>query len=282
MTVLYGIYYAGSENIVLNFINSMMKNLNFETFIKVEILSTFNLAKYLSIKEPIMDIRCITEKGKVVIIEIQLQGNNEFIYRSLFYWAKTYSVMLDKGEDYNQLQSVIIINIPDFKLINNIDSVHTCYLLKEIKHNNILTDHCQMHFVELPKFSKNIDNVAKEFLTWLKFFKGENMESLIKENTIFESVKEKSESFLCDNTYKRKEIDEYFNKRMLDYEINTAKNEGLLEGLEKGRLEGLEKGRIEGLKESQIIIARNLKKSGIDINIIRESTGLSIEEIESL
>lgn len=107
MTVLYGIYYAGSENIVLNFINSMMKNLNFETFIKVEILSTFNLAKYLSSKEPIMDIRCITEKGKVVIIEIQLQGNNEFIYRSLFYWAKTYSVMLDKGEDYNQLQSVI-------------------------------------------------------------------------------------------------------------------------------------------------------------------------------
>ncbi|MEI0551567.1 Rpn family recombination-promoting nuclease/putative transposase, partial [Brachyspira intermedia] len=160
----------GSETIVLNFINSVMKNLDFETFVKVEILNPFSLSKYLKSKESIMDIRCVTESGQVVIIEIQLQGNNEFIYRSLFYWAKGYSVMLDRGENYNKLQALIIINILDFKLIENIDDIHTCYVLKEIKHNNILTDHCQIHYLELPKFNNNtnIKDIKKEFLSWIK------------------------------------------------------------------------------------------------------------------
>ena len=294
----------GSENIVLSFINSVMKNLDFETFVKVEILNPFSLSKYLKSKESIMDIRCVTESGQVVIIEIQLQGNNEFIYRSLFYWAKGYSVMLDRGENYNKLQALIIINILDFKLIENIDDIHTCYVLKEIKHNNILTDHCQIHYLELPKFNNNtnIKDIKKEFLSWLKFFKGEDMKSLLKEDTVFELVKEKSESFLCDNplidTYKRKEIDEYFNKRMLDYEIKNAMNkgiqegiekgieQGIQEGIEKGIQEGIEKGIQEGIEkgieQGKIEIARNLKKSGIDIKIISDNTGLSIEQIEKL
>ena len=41
-------------------------------------------------------------------------------------------------------------------------------------------------------------------------------------------------------------------------------------------------GREEGIKENQIIIARNLKKSGLDIKFISDNTGLSIEEIKKL
>lgn len=263
---------AGSENIVLNFINAVMKNLNFVTFSKIEILNPFNLAKYLQSKESIMDIKCSTESGEIVLIEIQLQGNREFIYRTLFYWANRYSVLLNKGENYNKLHPVISINILDFKLIDVIDDIHTCYVLKEIKHNNILTDHCQFHFIELPKFKNNHDNneMKKEFLSWIKFFKGDKMDNLLKENTVFEQVKLKSESFLNNNpltdTYRRKEIDEYFNKRMLDYELNEAERKGI----EKGKT------------EQQITIAKNLKTAGIDIKIISENTGLSIEEIEKL
>ena len=196
----------GSENIVLNFINSVMKDSNFDTFVSVEILNPFNLSKYLHNKESIMDVRCRTNKGKVVIIEIQLQGNDEFIYRALFYWAGSYSVMLKKGDNYNKLMPVISINLLNFKLIKNIEDIHTCYVLKDMKHNNILTDHCQLHFIELPKF-ESCSDMEKDFLSWLKFFKGENMESLLKENTIFESVKSKAESFISDepllDAYKR-------------------------------------------------------------------------------
>ena len=49
-----------------------------------------------------------------------------------------------------------------------------------------------MHFIELPKFNlkyiNKIDKLHKELISWVKFFTGENMSNLIKENTIFEEV----------------------------------------------------------------------------------------------
>ena len=52
--------------------------------------------------------------------------------------------------------------------------------------------------------------------------------------------------------------------------------------LKKAKEEGIEQGIEQGEKMKAISIARNLKKSGIDIRIISENTGLSIEEIEKL
>ena len=52
--------------------------------------------------------------------------------------------------------------------------------------------------------------------------------------------------------------------------------------LKREREEGIKEGMEKGKKSEQIAIAKNLKKSGIDINIISENTGLSIEEINKL
>ncbi len=38
----------------------------------------------------------------------------------------------------------------------------------------------------------------------------------------------------------------------------------------------------EGIKENQILIAKNMKKENMDINIISKITGLGIEEIKNL
>ncbi|MOA59826.1 hypothetical protein D3C78_1845380 [compost metagenome] len=55
--------------------------------------------------------------------------------------------------------------------------------------------------------------------------------------------------------------------------------------LERREREGIEKGRQEerakGLEEKKTI-ALNFKNKGIDLNIIAEATGLSIEEIKAL
>ena len=52
---------------------------------KGEILTPFNLKKNKNLKETIapkvgrrLDVKCITQNGSVVIIEIQLQGNSRF------------------------------------------------------------------------------------------------------------------------------------------------------------------------------------------------------------
>ena len=255
----------GNENIVLDFINGVMIDLNFQTFNNVVILNPFNLTKYLDGKESIVDVKCITEDNQTVIIEIQLQGNQYFIRRSLYYWANSYSSLLNKSENYTKLSPVISINVLDFTLFNDIDDFHSCYLLKEIKHNKILTDHCMLHYIELPKF--NLNNDKEKLSSWIKFFKGENMSNLIiKENNIFEEVEKRCQSFIDSdpliNAYRKKEWNEYFYKDMMNVE----------------REEGIKEGRIA----EQISMATAMKKDGADINLISKYTGLSIEEIEKL
>ena len=260
----------GNENIVLDFINGVMIDSNFKTFSNVEILNPFNLSKYLDGKESIVDVKCITDDNDTVIIEIQLQGNQYFIGRSLYYWANSYSSLLNKSDNYTKLAPVIGMNILDFTIFSDIKDFHSCYLLKEIKHNIILTDHCMLHYIELPKFNLNDFENKEKIITWIKFFKGENMSNLIKENNIFEEVEKRCQSFIESdpliNAYRKKEWEDYFHKGELLTE----------------REEGFEEGKLEGIKDEKYSIAKNLKKSGLDIKFISENTGLSIEEIEKL
>ena len=193
--VRYLFSHEGNENIALNFINAVFKDLDFETFKKIEILNPFNISENYDEKESIVDIKATTEKGITVLIEIQSRGNEDFIKRALYYWAYI----------YDELKPTVSINITNFILTDE-DKVHSCYILKELNNNKILTDHCQLHFVELPKFNlKNIsaieslDNIHKEFISWVKFFKGENMSNLMKENTIFEEVEKKCRTFVNGN-----------------------------------------------------------------------------------
>ena len=254
----------GNENIVLDFINGVMIDLNFQTFNNVVILNPFNLTKYLDGKESIVDVKCITEDNQTVIIEIQLQGNQYFIRRSLYYWANSYSSLLNKSENYTKLSPVISINVLDFILFNDIKDFHSCYLLKEIKHNKILTDHCMLHYIELPKF--NLNNDKEKLSSWIKFFKGENMSNLIKENNIFEEGEKRCQSFIDSDplisAYRKKEWNEYFYKDMMNVER--------------------EEGKLEGIKERNYSIAKTLKQMNIDKASISKATGLTIEEVDKL
>ena len=260
----------GNENIVLDFINGVMIDSNFKTFSNVEILNPFNLSKYLDGKESIVDVKCITDDNDTVIIEIQLQGNQYFIGRSLYYWASSYSSLLNKSDNYTKLSPVIGMNILDFTVFKDIKDFHSCYLLKEIKHNKILTDHCMLHYIELPKFNLNDFENKEKIITWIKFFKGENMSNLIKENNIFEEVEKRCQSFIESdpliNAYRKKEWEDYFHKGELLTE----------------REEGFEEGKLEGIKDEKYSIAKTLKQMNMDNASISKATGLTVEEIRKL
>ena len=235
--IRYLFSHKGNENIALNFINAVFKDLDFETFNKVEILNPFNIAENYDEKESIVDIKATTETGITVLIEIQARGNENFIKRTLYYWAYNYSSNLNRGSIYDELKAVVSINITNFILTDE-NKVHSCYVLKELNNNKILTDHCQLHFIELPKFNNKCNTFVND-----------------------RPVMDK---------YKKREVDAYFFDRSMELDLKKAKEEGIEQGIEQGE------------KMKAISIARNLKKSGIDIKIISENTGLSIEEIEKL
>ena len=258
---------GSSESILLDFINSIMINANMKTFRSVEILTPFNLKKNRNLKETIVDVKCITQNGSVVIIEIQLQGNSRFPERILYYWAANYSKLLKHGERYDELTPVISINLLNFNLDKS-KNIHSCYMLYEMNNKKLLTDHLQIHIIELKKFKKNI--LTKDLNCWLKMFTSKNLEAsmseIVKEKPIMEEVQKKYNNFVKSKLmmmeYEKKEAYLYGNQIMLD---------------EERRL-----GREEGEKNKAISIAKSLKKSGLDSKFISENTGLSIEEIKKL
>ena len=262
----------GSEVILLDFINSIMLDSEMKTFRAVEILNPFNYKENYENKETIVDVKCITQNGTVVIIEIQLQGNSRFPERILYYWASNYSKLLKQGEKYDALTPVISINMLNFNLDDN-ESIHSCYMIYDSFNKRLLTDHLQIHIIEIKKFKYNL--LKPDLNCWLKFFtiknnKEEIMSELVKEKPIMEEVQRRYNNFIKDrlmmNEYDKREAYLYGNQIMLE---------------EERRL-GIEQGIEQGEKNKAISIARNLKKSGIDIRVISENTGLSIEEIKNL
>ncbi|TVL66087.1 Rpn family recombination-promoting nuclease/putative transposase [Brachyspira hyodysenteriae] len=260
----------GSEAILLDFINSIMLDSNMKTFRSVEILTPFNYKENYEDKETITDVKCITQNGSVVIIEIQLQGNSRFPERILYYWASNYSKLLKQAEKYDALTPVISINLLNFNLDDS-ENIHSCYMIYDTGNQRLLTDHLQIHIIEVKKFKYNL--LKPDLNCWLKFFtikESDNkeviMSELVKEKPIMEEVQRRYNNFIKDrlmmNEYDKRQAYLYGNQIMLE---------------EERRL-GIE----EGKKEQQISIARNFKKAGIDIKIISENTGLSIEEIENL
>ena len=263
----------GDEDLLLSFINAIMIDSNFATFVSVDILNPFNLSEKAGNKESIVDLKAVTEDGIIVIIEIQTYSTKNFFERTLYYWSKNYSNVLKKGEEYPELKPVISINLIDDILFDITDNrMHTCYLLKEKNSNKILTDHIQMHYVEIPKFDENAD-IKKELKNWILFLKSnkeEDMSQLLKEDTIFEKAMKKY-NYFTDNKDLLNEYDR--REAFLVYQSSLMRD---------FKEEGIKEGKLEGRKDEKYSIAKTLKQMNMDDASISKATGLSIEEIRNL
>ena len=260
----------GGEKVLLDFINAVMISADMKTFKAVEILNPFNLKKNYNDKETIVDVKCITKNGTVVIIEVQLSGNSRFPERILYYWSANYSKLLKKGESYEDLTPVISINLLNFNLNKNDKNVHSCYMIYDTKNARLLTDHLQIHIIELKKFKFKDKSLTKDLNYWLGFFTTKNMEEymseIVKEKPIMEEAHKRYNNFirsrLMMSEYEKKEIYQY------DKQI-TLKEER-------------QEGRKEGIKDEKYSIAKTLKQMNMDDDSISKATGLSIEEIRKL
>ena len=69
---------------------------------------------------------------------------------------------------------------------------------------------------------------------------------------------------------------------ILEEGMQKGMEKGMQKGMEKGMQKGMEKGREEGREIRNREIAKNLKKSGVDLSVIAEATGLDMKEIEEI
>ncbi|PID78358.1 MAG: hypothetical protein CSB21_00565, partial [Deltaproteobacteria bacterium] len=124
-------YLFGMEedsSLLKDFINATQKNCDLPLIKSVEVKNPFNLKTIHFDKESVLDIKAVSETGEIFNIEVQTSGNEIFKNRSLYYWSRLYSSQLEQGRKYHNLYPVICINILDFKLFEEQNRYHLCFM----------------------------------------------------------------------------------------------------------------------------------------------------------
>ena len=267
----------GNEDILENIVNCVLIDSGFEEVHNLEIINPHNLPENINLKESVLDVKAKTKDNKKIIIEIQLSENIDFVKRIYYYISKNIVSELNENESYDIISKVISINFVNFNMdFNDEGKAHRCFKLIDTQNHNVSLDIIQMHIIEIPRFIKilnnsNTDDIKKnKILSWIEFFTVKDLDKVkekLKElNNIMPKVIDKYERFISSE------------KEMEVYNARDAFLYGQTIMLKREREEGIK----EGIEKEKYSLVRNMKKKNMDINLISELTGLSIEEIKKL
>ncbi|MEG2017198.1 MAG: Rpn family recombination-promoting nuclease/putative transposase [Clostridium sp.] len=254
----------GNEDILISFINAVLKRTKKEPMVEIEIIDNKQLTKELILdKTGIIDVRAKTSKGEHVDIEVQLTNQGNMDKRTLFYWGKMYLENIKQGEDYTNLEKVITINILDFEFLGTENYQSSFHLWEDIEKDYMLTDVVEIHFLELPKFrnKKNKDYRENDIERWLMFLEKDISDTTLKELMSLDTAIEKAEQKI-----------EYLSSDEETMRIYYERERSLHERA----------NMISSAEERKAVeIATNLLDI-LDNETIALKTGLDIEEIKRL
>ncbi len=156
--------------IIISFLNAILK-LEGDNRIKgVSIVNPFQLPRIAGEKASIIDVRAIDLKSRQFVIEMQIAETNGFDKRVQYYSCRDYSMQIDKGEDYPRLKPTYFIGILDFNYFDSKNYLSHHLLLDSETYEHKLKD-IKFTFIELNKFTKEIDELETLVEKWVFFIK---------------------------------------------------------------------------------------------------------------
>ena len=192
-----------------------------------------------------------------------------------------YSANLEIGEQYSKLRQTISIIIVDdeIKQFKEIEKAYTKWQIREEEYRDkILTSYFQICIIELPKAIKEYENNKdNQVLQWMKFLDNpEDMEvrKIMEKNQDIKEAKEELDKISQDDRLRRMALKAELER--MDYE------QRLCEAKRDGRKEGEAIGESRGIKQEKKETALKMLQKQIDIQTIKEITGLTEEEINKL
>ena len=256
----------GNESILKDLLEAILKI----KIKKIELQAEVELERELiDDKTGVLDIEATIDDNTIIDIEMQMRNQYNMKERSLFYWAGLYYTGLKKKEEYKENKRVITINIVNFDMFKEGPYHEKIELRREYK-NILLTNKLEIHFIQLSKFLKEgQEEKDKKMWQWLTFICNKNrkeVERVMKENKEIEKANEELEYLTGDDAVRR--IAFLREKAERDYITNMS----------GAREEGIE----EGEKKKTIEIAKEMLAKGIKIELIKEITKLSEEELENI
>lgn len=262
-----------SKDVLISFLNALLYE-GQPTIEDLEIIDPYQAPQLKGMKDTFLDVKATvkdgkTKGGKTVIIEMQVLNVIGFEKRVLYNASKAFSIQLDSGEDYNKLHPVIALTITDFEMFPESSQVISRYVMKEVNDLTTYSNDIELAFVELPKFTKSLDELTSVTDRWIYFLRQADSLEMIPESWQGTPALEKAFQIAELSNLSREELDIFERKqRFLQDNRNSV-------------LKGIEQGIKQGEQQKAEAIALALLDV-LDVETISQKTGLSVDEILAL
>jgi len=266
---------------LISFLNASLELEGDHRVRSVSLVNPYQLPRIAGEKATILDVRATDQSGRKFVVEMQVADKVGFDKRVQYYLSRDYSMQIDQGEDYPLLHPAYFIGILDFPFGMDTD-YHTRHLiLNKVTHEHLLTD-IQFSFIELPKFTKEIDELETPIDKWTYFIKHSKKLHVIPD---FANEDEGLKTaFLEADKYQwsKEELKDYDNVGIKAQDERGEKALVAQKAKEEGREEGIKEGIKEGKeeKEAETVIKLHLKgKSDEEIADLLDITVERVKEV---
>ncbi|AOX01103.1 transposase [Moorena producens PAL-8-15-08-1] len=261
-----------SKEVLISFLNALIYQ-GESRINNLDIIDPYNAGYTTELKDTYLDVKAILNDGSTVIIEMQVLNVPAFDKRVIYNLAKTYGNQLKSGERSSKRKPVIALTITDFTMFEETERYLTRFVFKEEQKNFIYrNEHLTMVFVELPKFSRGLEDLETASEKWIYFMKeAPNLEAI--PDTLSE-IPEIAQALTIANqaNMSRKDLEELHKREVFMEDRKGEIRQALEQGREEGRLlmQGLISRQLEG------------KLGAIPSEILEEIQQLSLEQLEGL
>ena len=226
-----------NKAILIDFLNTLLPD--YHRIQDLTFKNTEKLGNTPIDRKAIFDIYCQAENGDRFIVEIQKAKQNFFKDRSIYYSTFPIQEQALQGEwDFN-LTPVYTVGILDFVFDDHKDD-ETIVHIVQLKNQNcdVFYDKLKFIYIELPKFSKSIDQLETHLDKWLFILRNlANLSDPPPESLQENAFNELFEVAAIAN-FSRTEQDSYQNSLKYYRDMNNVVDTARQEGREEGQLTG--------------------------------------------
>ncbi|PGA96890.1 Rpn family recombination-promoting nuclease/putative transposase [Bacillus toyonensis] len=293
----------GNEQILMQFLNVTLASSLSSPIQTLKIEDPHMHREYEKDKLSILDVLATLDDDTQIAIEIQLNDQNDFLKRSLYYWSRLYASQIQKGDSYDALRKTITINILNFPVFPEYETFHTTGKLWDMELKKLLIEDMEIHVIEIPKLmaqwkQEQVNPWEDAFVRWLLLLSANEDPQLthtleeiaMNRDPILKDAMQKWEKMSQDPGFRmlyearqKALIDEASKYKYAEKKgIEKGRKEGKEEGLQEGIAKGMEKGKEVGIQEGKIQLIQGMHKNGMDIEDIAKFTNIELSDIRHI
>ena len=250
---------AINKDLLICFLNSLFDG---KQVVKdVSYLNPEHVGDVYTDRKAIFDVYCEGENGEKFIVEMQNAYQTYFKDRSLFY--STFPIR----------EQAALLNFDMNEEAFEKEKIRHSVQLCDTATHKVFYDKLEFIYVEIAKFNKSLEELETLYDKWLYALKN-----------LYKLTQRPKE--LCDKVFDRlfeeAEIAKFTPQELREYEASKIAYRDIKNSVDTAKREGIAEGMEKGMEKKSHEIAKKMLTKGMDEATVMEITGLPAELIQQL